>query len=47
MKVESVHIYGNIITVHLPAGGSSAGLKEVIENLYIFYKEGVEVAKPV
>jgi hypothetical protein len=45
--VASVHVYSNVITVHLADGGSSAGLKDVIENLYIFYKEGVEVAPPV
>lgn len=45
--IDAVHIYGNIITVHLTQGHTSAGLKEVIENLYIFYKEGVEVAPPV
>src|SRR6266851_2286902 len=42
--IQSVHVYGNVITVHLAADGSSAGIKEVIENLYIFYTEGVEVA---
>lgn len=44
--VESVHVYANIITVHLQSGATSAGLKEILENLYIFYKEGVEVALP-
>ncbi len=41
--VESVHLYANIITVHLAQGATSAGLKELIEGLYIFYREGVEV----
>src|SRR4051794_30496662 len=45
--IASVHVYANIITVHLAEGASSAGLKEIVENLYIFYGEGVEVAPPV
>jgi hypothetical protein len=44
--VASVHIYGNVITVHLLDGATPAGIKEAIENVYIFYKEGVEVVYP-
>ncbi len=44
--VELVHINGNIITVQLQPTGSREGLKEVVEQLYIYYSEGVEVAWP-
>jgi len=44
--IQAVHIYGNIITVHLASGQTGAALKPIIESLYIFYKEGVEVAYP-
>lgn len=44
--VELVHINGNVITVHLAQGGTSAGIRQLIEDAYIFYKEGVEVAPP-
>ncbi|MBI2704179.1 MAG: hypothetical protein HYX32_02645 [Actinobacteria bacterium] len=44
--IASVHIYGNVITVHLADGAASTGIREAIENVYIFYKEGVEVAPP-
>ena len=39
--VEAVHIYSNEITVHLADGASGDGLTELIENLFIHYREGV------
>ena len=44
--VESVHIYSNIVTVDLAEGHSSDGLKGVVENLFIYYSEGVAPAEP-
>lgn len=35
--IEAVHINGNIVTVDLAKGYTSIGLKEVIEDLYLFY----------
>lgn len=35
--IGAVHINGNIITVDLAKGYTSSGLKEVIEDLYLFY----------
>jgi hypothetical protein len=43
--VKSVHLNGNVITVTL-SGGSSAGLKEALEDLFTYYREGVEVVIP-
>ena len=35
--VDGVHINSNVVTVDLAHGHTSAGLREIIENLYIFY----------
>jgi hypothetical protein len=43
--VESVHIYSNVVTIKLEAGGSGDGLKSIMEQLYIHYLPGVEPAK--
>ena len=43
--VASVHMNGSVITVHLD-GGSSAGLKEIVETMFIYYRPGVEVVIP-
>jgi hypothetical protein len=42
--VESVHVNGNVITVSVK--GSPVGLKERLEELFIYYREGVEVVMP-
>jgi len=44
--VTSVHIYGNVVTVELARAGTDAGLAEVIEGLYTYYREGVQPAIP-
>ncbi len=43
-SVESVQINSNIVTVDLAKGYDSQGLREVIENLYIFYPATVASA---
>lgn len=40
--VSGVSINGNVVTVEL-ASNDSAGLKEVIEDLYTYYVPGVEI----
>jgi hypothetical protein len=42
-QVDDVHIYGQTITVTLSAGKHADGLKELIEDMYVFYKPGVPV----
>ena len=42
-QVDKVHVYAQTITVTLAQGASSAGLKEIIEDLYIHYKPGVPI----
>jgi hypothetical protein len=44
--VKAVHIYSNVATVELAPGASSAGLIEIIIDLFTYYREGVEVAEP-
>lgn len=44
-KAAEVHVYAQTVTVKLRKGDSS-GLKEVLEDLYIYYKPGVEVPTP-
>jgi hypothetical protein len=44
--VAAVHVYSNVITVELAEGGSGEGLGELIEELFIHYREGVEPSPP-
>jgi hypothetical protein len=44
--IDALHVNGNVITVHLADGSPPAGIKELIEDLYTYYREGVEVVIP-
>jgi hypothetical protein len=44
--IEGVHVYGNVVTVHLADGSPPTGIRELIEDLYTYYREGVEVVVP-
>jgi hypothetical protein len=39
-EVDSVHIYGNIVTVDLRKGFTGQDLQPIIEDLYIYYRPG-------
>jgi hypothetical protein len=39
-KVDAVHVYQNVVTVDLAKGHTSAGLLEVLEGLYTYYRPG-------
>lgn len=39
--IDALHVYGNVLTVDLAKGASSAGLAEVIHELFIHYTPGV------
>jgi hypothetical protein len=41
-QVDAVHVYGNIITVDLEKGYDSAGLADIVRDLYQYWKPGVE-----
>jgi hypothetical protein len=40
-EVESVHVYGNVITVDLAKGQSGDHLADVVEELFVHYVPGV------
>lgn len=42
-RVAAVHVYGNMITLDLAKGASSAGLGDVIRDLYQYWKPGMEM----
>jgi hypothetical protein len=39
--VAAVHVYGNVITVDLAKGATSAGMADVIHELFVHYVPGV------
>lgn len=41
--VQAVHVNSSVITVYLAGGNTGDGLAEVIENLFRFYGDEVEV----
>ena len=41
-KVESVHVYGNIVTVDVAKGYDSSGLADIVREMYRYWKPGVE-----
>lgn len=42
-QVDSVYVYGNIISVDVSKGFSSAGLGDVVRNMYQYWKPGMEM----
>ena len=44
--VDGVHIYSNVVTIDLADGATSDGLQQVIEDLFLYYSEGVIPAEP-
>jgi hypothetical protein len=44
--VAAVHVYSNMITVELTDDGTAKGLQELIEELFIHYREGVRPSIP-
>lgn len=44
-RVSMVHINANVITVQLTEG-DAAGLRELIEDMFLYYREGVPVPSP-
>ena len=41
-KVASVHVYGNMVTVDVAKGYDSAGLADIVREMYRYWKPGVE-----
>ncbi len=44
--IAAVHVFSNVITVELAEGGTPEGLRELIEELFIHYREGVQPSIP-
>lgn len=44
--IASIHMNANIVTVHLADASPPTGIKEIIEQMFIFYGPGVEVVIP-
>ncbi|MFI5042229.1 MAG: hypothetical protein ACHQNA_10355 [Acidimicrobiales bacterium] len=44
--IDAVHVFSNIVTVKLSRGGHPEGIREIIEQLYTYYREGVTPAIP-
>ncbi len=41
-KVAGVHVYGNMVTVDIEKGYDSAGLSEIVREMYRYWKPGVQ-----
>lgn len=41
-QVSWVHVYGNIVTVHLTSGASQVDLNDIVRDLYQYWKPGME-----
>jgi hypothetical protein len=44
--IDMVHVNANVVTVHLSDGAAPTGIKALIEDLYTYYREGVEPEIP-
>ena len=40
-SVDAVHIYANVITVDLTKGATTAGMADLIRELFVYYVPGV------
>ena len=39
--IDTIHVYGNVITIDLAKGATGAGLDEVVRELFVHYVPGV------
>ena len=44
--VDAVHIYSNVITVDLAEDADADGIDEIISDLFIHYRDGVQPSIP-
>jgi hypothetical protein len=42
-KVDSVYVYGNIVSVDVAKGFTGEGLADVVRNMYQYWKPGIEM----
>jgi hypothetical protein len=41
--IDGVHVNSNVITIDMAKSSDTSGLRELIEELFIYYRPGVEV----
>lgn len=41
--IDSIHVNGSVVTLDISKGSGTEGIKELIEDLYTYYRPGVEV----
>jgi len=41
-RVDAVHVYSNVVTVNLHRGHTSAGLHDIVRDLYQYWKPGMQ-----
>jgi hypothetical protein len=44
--IDALHVNANVITVHLADGSPTTGIKQIVEDLYTYYRPGVDVVVP-
>lgn len=44
--VDAVHVFSNVITVDLAEGATGEGMRELIEELFLHYRDGVQPSIP-
>lgn len=44
--IERIHINSNMVTVNLAPGADTAGITDIIGDLYTYYRPGVRVPTP-
>ena len=42
-RIDGMHVNSNVITLDMSKGADTAGLRQIIEDLFIHYRPGVEV----
>jgi len=41
--IDSIHMNGSVVSLDIAKGSDTDGVKEIIEDLYTYYRPGVEV----
>jgi hypothetical protein len=44
--IDGIHINSNVVTVQLAPGADTAGINDIIGDLYTYYRPGVRVPTP-
>lgn len=44
--IDAIHVNSNVITLDIAKGANTEGIRDLIEELFLYYREGVEVPTP-